>query len=275
MNTMSDYEQSQYNEIIKWKEKEPSVQKRTTSFIMKPVVWVTNKIIPQKAIQTALLGANAIAKKFADEKDIKRDAKVENIAELKTKDLQVSDKLANNVHNWALAIASTEGGICGAIGLPGMVADIPAIITFSLRTIHKIGLCYGYKSTTQEEIQFVYSIMSAAGANTMQEKNIALLTLKQLNVILTKQTWKKMAEKMAQNKMSNEAFLITVKGLAKQLGINITKNGAKKAIPIIGAGVGLAMNAAFIQDISWAARRCFQERWLYDNGKIQTQNGCN
>ena len=268
MNTMNDYEQSQYNEIIKWKEKEPSVQKRTTSFIMKPVVWVTNKIIPQKAIQTALIGANAIAKKFADEKDINRDAKVENIAELKTKDLQVSDKLANNVHNWALAIASTEGGICGAIGLPGMAADIPAIITFSLRTIHKIGLCYGYKSMTQEDIQFVYSIMSAAGANTMQEKNIALHNLVQLNVILTKQTWKKMAEKMAQNKMSNEAFLITVKGLAKQLGINITKNGAKKAIPIIGAGVGLAMNAAFIQDISWAARRCFQERWLYDNGKV-------
>lgn len=275
MNTMNIYEQSQFNEIIKWKEKGPSVGKKATSFIIKPVAWITNKIIPQKAIQTALKGAIKVAEKFADENDLIRDAKIKNIEELKTKDLQISDKLANNVHNWALPIAGTEGGICGAIGLPGMVADIPAIITFALRTIHKIGLCYGYKSTTQEDIQFVYAIMSAAGANTMEEKNIALLTLKQLNVILTKQTWKKMAEKAAQNKMTNEAFLITIKGLAKQLGINITKNGAKKAIPIIGGGVGAAMNVAFIQDISWAARRCFQERWLYDNGKIHTQDSYN
>lgn len=275
MNTMNNYEQSQFNEIIKWKEKGPSVGQKATSFIMKPVVWVTNKIIPQKAIQTALKGANTLAKTLTDENDIKRDGDVSNIQELKIKELELSDRLANNIHNWALSIAGTEGGICGFLGLPGMVADIPTIITFALRTIHKIGLCYGYKATTQEDIQFVYSIMSAAGANTMEEKYTALLTLKQLNVILTKQTWKKMAEKAAQNKMTNEAFLITIKGLAKQLGINITKNGAKKAIPIIGTGVGAAMNVAFIQDISWAARRCFQERWLYDNGKIHIQDSYN
>lgn len=268
MNTMNDYEQSQFDEIIKWKEEKPSVLKKATSIVMKPVVWVTTKIVPQKAIRVALTGSNALAQILTDENDIVRDGKVSCILDLKTKELQISDNLANNVHNWALTIAGTEGGVCGALGLPGMVVDIPTIVTFALRTIHKIGLCYGYKAMTQEDIQFVYSIMSAAGANTMQEKNTALLTLKQLNVILVKQTWKKMAEKMAQNEMSNEAFLIAVRELAKQLGINITKRKALQVIPIIGGSVGLAMNIAFIQDISWAARRCFQERWLSDNRKI-------
>ena len=197
-----------------------------------------------------------------------RDAKVSSIHELKTKDLQVSDKLADNIHNWAIGIAGTEGGVAGFFGLPGMVADIPTIITFALRTIHKIGLCYGYKTTTQEDNLFVYSVMSAAGSNSVKEKNMAIATLRQLNVILLKNTWKKMAEKAAQEKMSGEAFIIAIKALAKQLGINLTKRKALQAIPIAGAGVGSAMNIAFINDICWAARRSYQKRWLMDNGKI-------
>ena len=72
------------------------------------------------------------------------------------------------------------------------------------------------------------------------------------------------------NKYCNEAILITIKSLAKQLGINITKRKAIQAIPLIGAGVGATMNIAFINDICWAARRSFQERWLIDNGKVQS-----
>ena len=41
-----------------------------------------------------------------------------------------------------------------------------------------------------------------------------------------------------------------------------------QVIPIVGAGVGAAMNGSFIRDIGYAARRQFQERWLVDNGKL-------
>lgn len=268
MSTINFYENAQLNNIKKWENEEPSVVSQAIGFVTKPVSWVANKIVPQKAIQGALVGFNSVAKALTDENDILRDAKVSSIHELKTKDLQVSDKLADNIHNWAIGIAGTEGGVAGFFGLPGMVADIPTIITFALRTIHKIGLCYGYKATTQEDNLFVYSVMSAAGSNSVKEKNMAIATLRQLNVILLKNTWKKMAEKAAQEKMSGEAFIIAIKALAKQLGINLTKRKALQAIPIAGAGVGSAMNIAFINDICWAARRSYQKRWLMDNGKI-------
>lgn len=48
----------------------------------------------------------------------------------------------------------------------------------------------------------------------------------------------------------------------------MTKRKTLQTIPIIGAGVGAAMNIAFVQDVAWAARRTFQERWLLKNGKI-------
>lgn len=269
MNSLTQYEQEQYNKIIQWENNEPSFLSKTVGFITKPFAWITNKIIPEKAIQGALIGFNSIAKTLTDENDILRDANVSSIHELKVKDLQVSDELANNVHNWAIGIAATEGGVTGSLGLPGIAADIPIIITFALRTIHKIGLCYGYKTTTQEDNLFVYSIMSTVGSNSVKEKNMAIATLKQLNVILVKQTWKKMAEKAVHNKMSGEAFLIAIRELAKQLGINLTKRKALQSIPIVGAGVGTAVNIAFINDICWAARKCYQKRWLIDNDKVK------
>jgi hypothetical protein len=59
-----------------------------------------------------------MAKLLADRKDIVRSAGLENVFELRTKVLQLSDRLANEVTQLGYRIAATEGGITGAIGLP-------------------------------------------------------------------------------------------------------------------------------------------------------------
>ena len=266
---MNSYEHQQLVAIEEWKKKEPSVVTQSLSKILSPIAWGVNRIIPQKAIEGALTASNGLAEWITDEDDILRDAKVRSISELQTKNLRLSDQLANEVHNWALALLGAEGGATGWMGLPGMAVDIPMVVTLALRTIHKIGLCYGFKAQTEQDKLFVYTIMSAAGANTLKEKTASLLVLKQLNVIIMKQTWKKMAEKAAANKVSQEALITAIRQLAARLGINLTKRKALQAIPIVGAGVGAAMNVSFINDISWAARRCFQELWLKENGQTE------
>lgn len=266
---ISQYEENQFNEIVKWEQKVPSVVSMVLNTALKPVTMLVQAVIPSKAIKGALVASNWLAESLTDSKDIKRDGKVNSIKELQHKDLELSDKLANVVHNWANGIATAEGGAVGLAGLPGMVADIPALITLSLRTIHKIGLCYGYECKTEADKRFVYGILSAAGANTVEEKTISVATLQAMSVTISKMTWKKMSEKAMSNKYGIEAAVLTIKALAKQLGMNITKRKAAQAIPVIGAGVGAAMNLAFINDVSWAARREFQKRWLYDNKKIK------
>ncbi|MBB3263870.1 DNA-binding transcriptional regulator YhcF (GntR family) [Azospirillum sp. OGB3] len=77
-----------------------------------------------------------------------------------------------------------------------------------------------------------------------------------------------MAEVAAEQTLSREAALVALRSLAKQLGINLTKRKALQAIPIIGAGVGAAVNGSYIRDVGWAARRAYQERWLADKNKI-------
>jgi hypothetical protein len=87
-------------------------------------------------------------------------------------------------------------------------------------------------------------------------------------MVLMRQTWKAMAQKAAQSTISKEGALITLRTLAKQLGINITKRRALAAIPAIGAAVGACVNGWYMNDVGWAARRAFQERKLVDQGKI-------
>lgn len=266
---MNDYEKEQWNAICKWKKQEPGVISNAIDMVMKPFSWILNKIIPSAVIRGALTGFNGLAKLLADKGDILRDGNVSSIEELKHKKLKLCDQLADSVHNWALGVAAVEGAGAGFVGLPGLVVDIPSLITLSLRTVHKIGLCYGYECNSEEEKMFIFQILSAAGSNTMQEKTAAILYMKQLQVLISKTAFKKMGEKAAANKMSQEALVVAVRALGKQLGINVTRRKALAAIPILGGGVSAAMNTAFIGDVAWAARRIYQERWLNDNNMIQ------
>lgn len=153
------YEINEFNEIIKWQNEKPSVVREVLNTALTPIIWMINKIIPTKAIQGALTASDYLASALTDSKDIKRDGNVEEIKELRHKDLELSDRLANEVHNWANGIAALEGAAAGATGLPGMIVDIPTLITMGLRVIHKIGLCYGYECKTEQDKQFIYGIV--------------------------------------------------------------------------------------------------------------------
>lgn len=205
---------------------------------------------------------------LTDTKDILRDAGVLSVSDLKTFDLEKSDNLANKVHNWAIGVATAEGGATGAVGLLGMAVDIPAVIVLALRTIHKIGICYGFEVKTKHDKEFVLAILAASAANEMGEKLAALTTLRSVEVAISKQTWKQLSQKAATNQMGKEAGIVGIKSLAKQLGINLTKRKALQAVPAIGALVGASVNGWYIKEVGWAARHAFQEKWLVESQKI-------
>jgi len=265
----SEYEISQIFEIKKWESEAPSVLSRALDSVTLPFSWLINKVIPESAIEGVLDFSSSAAEWLTDTKDILRDSGMSSIDDLKSYDLKKSDDLANEVHNWAIAFASAEGGTTGATGILGMAVDIPAIIVLALRTIHKIGICYGFEVKTKEDKDFVLFILSASGANSVEEKVAALTTLRAIQNTIAKQTWNKIAENAAKNSFGRDALIISIKNLAKQLGINITKRKALQAIPVVGAVVGASVNAWYIKEVGWAARREFQKRWLLENNKIR------
>lgn len=267
-SALTEYENQQIIEIKDWKLQEPSTVSKAIGYLFTPVTWLLNKIIPAAAMRGALDFSNAVGKWTSDLGSLKSDAGVKEFAELLEADLEKCDRLANGVHDWAIGLATTEGGVAGFFGLPGMVADVPVIISFALRTIHAVGLAYGFSLETEEDRQFALAVLATSGANTIQEKVAALAALRSIQVMIAKQTWKKMAEQAARSTLGKEAGIIASRNLAKQLGINLTKRKAAQAIPVIGAGVGASVNGWWIKDVGWAARRAFQERWLIHNRKV-------
>jgi hypothetical protein len=267
--SLTIYEKNQVKTIKAWKNETPHVVNQAVSFITNPAVRAIQKTIPETAIQLIFNAANFLANEIADTGDILKAAGVCKISDLKNKDFKLSDELADGIHNWAIGLAAAQGGAAGAVGIIGLAADIPAIIMLALRTIHKIALCYGYECRSEMDKNFALGILAASGANSMSEKNEALAMLRSIEVTMSKQTWKAMAEKAAGLQISKESGIIAVKNLAKQLGINITKRKAMQAIPLIGAVVGASVNGWYLKDVGWAARRAFQERWLVDNKKVR------
>lgn len=265
---LTKYEARQVQAIKAWEAEEPGVVSKAIGFVMSPLAWVAQKVIPEAAVMGALDFSSTVAKHLSDQGDLLRDAKVSSLTELHDLELERLDALADEVHNWAVGVAAAEGAVTGAAGLPGMVADIPVVITLALRSIHKIGLCYGYESTDEMGQKFAYAVLSAAGANSVKEKVASLAFLRSLQVMLMRQTWKALGEKAVASRLSKEAGIIALRSLAKQLGVNLTKRKALAVVPAIGAVIGGSANGWWLKEVGWAARRSFQGRWLRDHGKL-------
>jgi uncharacterized protein (DUF697 family) len=260
------YERGQLQEIRAWKDRAPSIVGQAVGYVFKPLGWVIGKVVPPTAIEGTLRGADWAARQTLSEHRVLREAGVHSFDDLKRLELEALDALARSFHRWAVGYAVVEGGAAGAVGLPGIAIDIPAFVALALRTVRGIGACYGYVSDLATEREFVLGILSAAGANSMAEKTSALLFLRQLQVTLLQKTFKAMGVKAAEQVMGREAAIIAIRNLARQLGVNLTKRKMLQAIPAVGGIIGAAVNGTFIDDIAWAARRTYQERWLTDRG---------
>ncbi|WP_177504107.1 EcsC family protein [Anaerosinus sp.] len=264
---MSEYEETQYCLIQQWKSAEPGIIAKALDKVTAPASWVLEKIIPLQGIKYVLDSANSIAKKTTDVEKLKNTAAVAEIKYLRHKGLAISDFLAHDIEKWALGIAATEGAATGWAGFTGLVIDVPAVITLALRTIYKIGLCYGYEGIEVWEQDFVFGILSAAGANTIEEKMAALTMMNEINIVLEEESNRLMGE-FAKKQLNRRYAVMTVEKLAKQLGMNMARRKLMQALPVISSGVGAAINVWYINEVVAAAKCSYQERWLIDNQKV-------
>jgi hypothetical protein len=268
MTTLTEYERLQLSAIEAWKNDEPGRFRRALGVAIAPFAWLFERCIPETAVVGALDVASKLGRELVDTEDVLRKAQVPDVKALRGKSLNLCDGLADDVHNWALGVAVAQGSASGAFGIVSAPIDVPAIITIAMRTIHKIGVCYGYECNSAEESLFVRRILVTAGASTLEEKAAALGALTMIRFVFIRQTWAVTAKNIARRQLASGMVMIPAYELAKQIGISAVRAQVLSAIPIAGAMVGGAANGWYINEVGWAARRSFQERWLADNGKL-------
>lgn len=211
-----------------------------------------------RVIQTFLQGLGYTSQLLINEDKI-REA-VRTLTNEYGNELKAADEIAKSYWNWHIVYAATEGGATGATGLLGLAADIPALLTISLRLVQQMGICYGYDVRKEEEREYILQILRTGLAGSIKDKMGFLLGLKQFEQILLKVSWKKMTESLARKEISKLSTLAAIRQFAKSIGIQLTKRKALQMVPMVGAVSGALFNATFLNDAGRAAYMSYRHR---------------
>lgn len=256
---MNDYEREQWRRIEKWRARAPAAANRTFSRSAGPASRALRKLIPDGALRSALDLLQTAAERSANRSQILRLADLSEIGQLQTLPLERSDQLARRVRQQGALLGGGAGAALGLAGGVGLALDMPALLVVCLRTIHRIGLCYGEDCSEHRDLPL--AIFALASANTPEEKLQALETLDR--------GWEGDAdglregvERTAERELAKEAMQIGLHRLSMQLARRLGWRLGAGALPVIGAAIGGAVNARFLNEVAQAAIHTFQWRRL-------------
>jgi hypothetical protein len=266
-STPSAYEQQQLEQLRVWQTQPPGWLTRHLAQASGPLARFAQTLIPVSALKLALTGANAAAARLANTDRILQLADAASLDELRTAELERCDALAQKVRWQSVGVSAAGGMATGVAGAPGLVLDVPALLTVALHNIHRTGLCYGYDSLAQAERPYAIAVFALASANTLEEKQLALEALREAQAP-DEAAFRDGVERAAQREVGKGAAIYSLNNLAKQLGLNLGRRKAAGALPILGAVVGATVNAWYLNDLAQTSRYAFLLRRFADKGVL-------
>ncbi len=259
---LNEHEIAVLDAIRRWRDEPPGLAARGFAMAANPATRAVQSVIPASVFRRALRAAHAAGRWSADRHSVLTLAGVDSLERLRAGALIDCDRLAARVRRRAMAAAGTGGVLFGVAGAPGLLADAGALIVLALRSIHRIGLCYGVED--QSDPPLAIGLFALASANTVDEKRAALAALLQQPgaAALIDAAWRDGIERAAERELAKEAAVLSVQTLTRQLGVNLGWRKAGGALPVIGAAVGGSVNAWYLHDVARTAQYWFQALWL-------------
>ena len=250
MVPLNEYEARQADEIAAWKSERPSLVMAAFRGLSRPLSRLAARVVPHETIRALVAKAEAMSEKFGGPEEIARMAGVHDIRELRDRTLEECDRLAVTISTPAQRQAMMEGAIAGLGGVVTETLNVPVLLTAALRSIYRIGYCYGYPLDTEIDRLFVLAILELSTADEPVRRQALFQQLKNLGTHV--------ANGQAPAKP------VSLDGVEEALFEDL----AFGAVPIVGDVTSILMDYDFIRRVDTTARRVFQERWLKDHGKI-------
>ncbi len=245
---LTAYEAEQIDHIAQWKSEPPNPLSELWKRVTRPGTKAIEKLIPKRILRFSIEKSYDAADLMAGREDIKRRAGIDDLTALQRKRLEECDRLADQVGMSAQALAVVEGAATGAGGVLTTLIDIPLLFVLSLRTIMRIGHCYGYPLEHRKGRHFVLGVLVAAASHSLESRRRRLLRLRELEDLIIEET----QEEILGDELLSFLFQLEI----------------FEEVPGVGAISGALLNLAFIRRVDVTAKRVFQERWLQDNSKV-------
>jgi hypothetical protein len=243
---LSDYEAWQIRQIAEWKSTAPSRLSELVDLATSPLTWLVGHFIPKKVVAKLVTSMESVAEKADSQDEVMQAADVSDILDLKNASLQTCDQLALRFTARAERFALVEST---AAGLGGPLFHIPQQLIAALRSIMRIGHCYGYPLTRPVDRLVVIDILEIAMVQQPPERQ---------------QVLRQLFEAAA----SRESSLEGETDLIARTSRNMIAEEAVDLVPVVGPAVSFLFDSTFMHSVDETARRVFQERWLRHNGLV-------
>ncbi len=261
----TEYLETAKREVRQWESQRPGFLLHLGDFLLVPAEKAVRAIVPAAVqdavalrIQGVLSGVSSTTRLLVDEDKVHRE--VELACSQWGDELRAADTVAKQCWNRNVALAIAQGGSTGALGLAGLAADVPALLTISLRLIRRIGACYGYGYASDVEQEYVMHVLRVGSTSSLKAKMEFLGGLKQVEQILLSVSWRKMNESLARREISRISLLAALRHFAEKLGVQLTKRKALQSVPVIGAMIGASFNGLFVNDVGRSAYMLYRRR---------------
>ena len=173
------------------------------------------------------------------------------------------------IHGRAVWLAAGVGFVSGVFGIFALPVGMAAILNIALRTIHRIGLSYGYPADSEAERLFVYYTLSLAGNRRPEDKAISLQAMRELQTaIAAKSPEPGKPHVPVDDRLRHKAFDIAHHDFSREITKQLVEVRILTSIPGIGGIVGLIVDTRYIGSVGWAARHAYQLRWLEERGRL-------
>lgn len=166
------------------------------------------------------------------------------------------DPLAHECINFNKATAAVEGGAAGAVGLPGLIADIPALYLLCFRTIQEVSICYGFKTDGPVEHAFMMKVLDVGHYLENEKKREGMEQLQGLEEMIRQGAPLKDLERVSLAK--------GLQALARELSVALFRRKAAQSVAIVGSIVGAGVNYALVSDVGLTAYYAYRYRFLHE-----------
>ncbi|MFM1902923.1 MAG: hypothetical protein RLZZ440_823 [Planctomycetota bacterium] len=244
---LNSYEAGQVRAIAAWKNCGPSRLSAVIDTLTAPVTWAVGHVIPRAAVARLVESLELIAARSDVRRDVAAAAGLDDVAQLAEAPLETCDRLARLFSARAEKFAVIESA---AASLGGPLFHMPQQLIAALRSITRIGHCYGYELASKAERNTVIDILEISMLQNPADRHRVVESLHA-------------AIEAGAESLADEQDFLTRASRA------MFTEEALDFVPVVGTAASFVFDNQFMHSVDETAQRVFQERWLRDRRLVE------
>jgi len=261
---LTPYETEQITRIAAWKARRPGLLARTVETLKWPIDLFFEKLIPPRQARAMFERVHRAADWKQGRDRIQNALGIGHVSELFPGPLERCDALVKKVEDISREIITSESLLANVGGEATELLSLPAEIMLALRTVHRVGGCYGYDLQCSRDETLILAIIGLSLLHEPDERQKARRLIRELEEGTCPNEDRERLTDLSSEMLEDEVG----DGLVEEMGTTVVEEKIGEGIPLLGAALGLVLDNAFISGVEEAAKFTFQECWLRDHGKV-------